>query len=196
MPSKSEDDIKHFNLLAATYDQSVMQWWYFRPIHSAMLDLLEKEKTTEPPHSILDVGCGTGRLLRAASIRWPQAKLFGVDPAEQMISEAKRLNPNITFMVGKAESLPFPDQSIDLVLSSLSFHHWADQSKGLRETARVLRRGGKFCLADLTILLTKLIHKGVKSFKQVQTLISGAGLFVQLHRRLRMRFILITLAQK
>jgi ubiquinone/menaquinone biosynthesis C-methylase UbiE len=196
MPSKSEDDIKRFNRWAATYDQSVMQRWYFGPIHSAMLDLLEQEKLTEPPHSILDVGCGTGRLLRAASIRWPQTKLFGVDPAEQMISEAKRLNPNTTFKVGEAESLAFPHQSIVLVLISLSFHHWADQSKGLQEIARVLRPGGWLCLADHTILLANLFQERVKSLNQIRTLISDVGLSVQSHRRLWTRFILITLARK
>jgi len=148
-----------------------------------MLNLVEKEKRAESPHDIIDVGCGTGRLLRAASRRWPQAHLFGVDPAERMISEAERLSPNVTFRVGPAELLPLPDQAADLIVSSLSFHHWHDQSKGLQEISRVLRPGGLLCLADLTS-------------SRVQELIHGVGLKVVRHQRLWSRFVLITLAQK
>ena len=134
--------------------------------------------------------------MRAASVRWPEAQLFGVDPAEQMLSEASRLNPNITFKLASAESLPFADQSADLVLTSLSFHHWANQTKGLQEIARVLRPGGWFCLADHAMLLLRLFGERVKSRNQIRALIMGAGLAVRRHHRLGMRFVLITLAQK
>src|SRR5437879_4726343 len=64
-----------------------------------------------------------------------------------------------------AEALPYPDQTADLVLSSLSFHHWAAQQKGLQEIARVLRPAGWFCLADHTIRLAKLFGEKPKSRK-------------------------------
>lgn len=83
---RPDDDVKRFNRWAATYDQSVMHQWYFGPVHARMLDLIEQKNLTESPHCIIDVGYGTGRLLRAASVRWPQARLLGVDPAERMIS--------------------------------------------------------------------------------------------------------------
>jgi ubiquinone/menaquinone biosynthesis C-methylase UbiE len=193
MPSK---DIQHFNDWAKTYDHSFMQRLFFGPIHDKMVDLIDKEGTEKPPRNMLDVGCGTGRLLRAASIRWPQAQLFGVDPAEQMISEANRLNTNITFKLSPAESLPFPDQTFDLVVSSLSFHHWADGLKGLQEIARVLRPGGLFCLADHTLPFTNLFRESVKSREQIRGLINGVGLSVVIQRRAWMRFVVITLAKK
>lgn len=195
VPSTTDYDVKRFNQWAATYDQSVMQRWFLGPVHSKMLDLLMQE-LQDPPRCIIDVGCGTGRLLRAASVRWPEAQLFGVDPAEQMVSEAIRLNPSATFKLAPAESLPFSDQTADLVLTSLSFHHWADQTKGLQEIARVLRPGGLFCLADHAMLLLKLFGEKVKSRNQIRALIIGAGLAVRKHQRLRMRAVLITLAQK
>jgi ubiquinone/menaquinone biosynthesis C-methylase UbiE len=195
VPSTTNYDVKRFDKWAATYDQSVLQRLYFGPVHSKMLDLLVQE-LKDPPRCIIDVGCGTGRLLRAASVRWPEAQLFGVDPAEQMVSEANRLNPNATFKLASAESLPFPDQTADIVLSSLSFHHWANQTKGLQEIAKVLRPRGLFCLADQTILFTKLFGGKVKSRNQIRALIIGAGLAVRQHQRLGMRFVLITLAQK
>jgi ubiquinone/menaquinone biosynthesis C-methylase UbiE len=196
MLSTPEDDKERFNRWAETYDQSVLQPLYFGPIHSKMLDVLVQQRPTEPPRDIIDVGCGTGRLLRAAAARWPHAQLFGVDPAEKMISEAKRFNSGAIFKVAPAESIPFLDQAADLVLSSLSFHHWADQRKALQEIARVLRHGGRFCLADHTILLANLFHERVKSLNQIRVLLSGVGLSIVLHQKLWTRFVLITLAQK
>ncbi len=193
-PPTTSYDVKRFNRWAATYDQSVMQRLYFGPVHSKMLDLLVQE--LKDPRCVIDVGCGTGRLLRAASVRWPEAQLVGVDPAEQMVSEARRLNPNATFKLAQAESLPFPDETADLILTSLSFHHWANQAKGLQEIARVLRPGGWFCLADHAMLLMRLFGEKVKSRNQIRALIMGAGLVVRLHQGLGMRFVLITLAQK
>jgi ubiquinone/menaquinone biosynthesis C-methylase UbiE len=195
VPSGSSRDVKRFDQWAATYDQSVMQRLFFGPVHSKMLELLVRG-LKDTPRCIIDVGCGTGRLLRAASVRWPEAQLFGVDPAERMVAEANRLNPNATFKLAWAESLPFPDQTADLVLTSLSFHHWANQAKGLQEIARVLRPGGLFCLADHSLLLLKLFRERVKSRNQIRALIIGAGLAVREQQSLGMRFVLITLAQK
>jgi ubiquinone/menaquinone biosynthesis C-methylase UbiE len=197
VPSTTNSDVKRFDRWAATYDQSVVQRLYFVPVHSKMLDLLVREGPKDPASCVIDVGCGTGRLLRAASVRWPEAQLLGVDPAERMVAEATRLNPNAIFKLASAESLPFPDQTADIVLSSLSFHHWANQGKGLQEIARVLRPGGFFCLADHSIiLLAKLFGEKVKSREQIRALMISAGLTVRQQQRLGMRFVLITLAQK
>jgi len=197
VPSTTNPDVKRFDRWAATYDQSVLQRLYFLPVHSKMLDLLVREGSKDAPSCIIDVGCGTGRLLRDASARWPEAQLLGVDPAEKMVAEATRLNPNAIFRLAPAESLPFPDQTADIVLSSLSFHHWANQKKGLQEIVRVLRPGGFFCLADHNvILLAKLIGERVKSREQIRALMISAGLSVRQQQRLGMRFVLITLAQK
>jgi ubiquinone/menaquinone biosynthesis C-methylase UbiE len=113
-----------------------------------------------------------------------------------MIAEARRLAPNAFFQTAAAEALPFPDQTVDLVLSSLSFHHWADQRKGLHEIARVLRPGGWFCLADHTIRLAKLFGEKPRSREQIRALVTGAGLAIRQQQGLRLRFVVITLAQK
>jgi ubiquinone/menaquinone biosynthesis C-methylase UbiE len=194
-PPKTNRNVNRFHRWATKYDQSVMQRLFFVPVHSKMLDVLG-QGLKHPPGCIIDIGCGTGRLLRAASVRWPEAQLFGVDPAAQMVSEASLLNSNATFRIAGAESVPFPDQAADVVLSSLSFHHWGDQTKGLEEIARVLRPGGLFCLADHTILITRLFGERVKSRNQIRALIAGAGLAVREEQRLGLRFVLITLAQK
>jgi ubiquinone/menaquinone biosynthesis C-methylase UbiE len=113
-----------------------------------------------------------------------------------MLAEARPRNPNATFSLGTAEALPQTDQSADLVVTSLSFHHWADQAQGLREVARVLRPGGWFCLADHTFLPGRWVGSKVRSRQEIQDLIQGAGLAVRQVRHLRFRLVLITLAQK
>jgi ubiquinone/menaquinone biosynthesis C-methylase UbiE len=195
-PATSHPDIARFNRWAATYDQSMMQRWFFGPIHDQIIHLLLREGPKDPQCTILDIGCGTGRLLRAVSAYWPEAQLLGVDPAEQMLSEARRHNPNATFMLAPVESLPLPDQIADMVLSSISFHHWADPQRGVQEVARVLRSGGWFCLADHIFLPARLFGDKVRSGKQIRALMNGASLTVRQHQRMGIRFVLITLAQK
>ena len=196
MPSIKDAEVERFDRWAASYDRSVMQRLYFGPVHAKMLSFLQRKGTKEPPSCILDVGCGTGRLLRAASIQWPEAQLWGVDQSLRMIAEATRLNPTITFRTASAEALPFPDQTADVVLCSLSFHHWSDQAKGLTEIARVLRPGGLFCLADHSLLLLRLLGERVKSRKEIGALLAAAGLGVKQDIGMGLRFVLIILAQK
>ena len=81
-------DVESFNRLSKTYDQSWMQHLYFDRIHKRVLACVDAGFT---PVSIVDVGCGTGRLLRKARERWPHANLTGVDPAEGMVKKARIL---------------------------------------------------------------------------------------------------------
>ncbi len=90
-----------------------------------------------------------------SSARWPTAgqplanrcpdadELAGIDPAPSMIKVATASSggDRLSFSVGVAEQLPYPDGPFDLVVSSTSFDHWSDQQVGLRECARVLQPG-------------------------------------------------------
>lgn len=105
----------------------------------------------DAPQHVLDVGCGTGYLLRMLAARCPGAQsLTGIDAAPNMIEIAQRSTDDdrLTFVSGVAEHLPYDDASIDLVVSSTSFDHWSDQGRGLEECARVLRPGAPLVLVD------------------------------------------------
>jgi ubiquinone/menaquinone biosynthesis C-methylase UbiE len=141
-------DVDRFNRWAGTYDQHWMQRIIFEPIQRTVLQMAAEE--IGRPAAILDVGCGTGRLLRLASQRFPGAKLVGVDAAIEMVKQAQSATPDgtIHFQQATAEELPFADTSFDLVLSTMTFHHWQNQRRGAAEVARVLTPDGRWLLAE------------------------------------------------
>jgi ubiquinone/menaquinone biosynthesis C-methylase UbiE len=104
---------------------------------------------------VLEVGCGPGHLsIRLARRHGLVVTGLDLDPA--MIERA-RANANRagggddrrpSFHVGDVASLPFPDESFDLVVSKLSMHHWADPAAGLAEIGRVLRPGARALVWD------------------------------------------------
>jgi ubiquinone/menaquinone biosynthesis C-methylase UbiE len=141
-------DVAAFEARASTYEHG----WRGR-LHHEITDRTANLvlSVAADPLLVLDVGCGTGYLLRrlATSYRSGRA-LFGVDPAPSMIEEARRGTDDerLRFLPAVAEQLPFRDRSFDLVVSTTSFDHWSDQLAGLRECARVLVPGGRLVLVD------------------------------------------------
>jgi ubiquinone/menaquinone biosynthesis C-methylase UbiE len=143
-------DVGRFDAMAATYDQHFLQSRLFEPVQALALDAAQRHRPDAS--AILDVGCGTGRLLHRARGVFPNARLVGVDASLGMIETARRsTDHDIEFLVGEAEELVFGDASFDLVLSTLSFHHWHDQREGLRQIHRVLRPRGVIVLSDMVL---------------------------------------------
>ncbi len=198
MTTKHRDkDVERFDQWASTYENSWLQRAFFDRAHQATLALAAG--IVQQPVSVLDVGCGTGKLLRRAHTYWPEAQLIGVDPANGMIEMAKRLTPNATFFTGMAEALPLQDASVDLTLSTTSFHHWQDQAAGLREIARVLCPGGYFILVDASFpdwLVRVFRVKRFHSPAQLRTLFIQAGFHVQAQQTLAWRRWLATVGKK
>ena len=136
------------------------------------------------PRRILDVGCGTGYLLGRLADRAPQAvALAGIDAAPAMIGVAigAATDDRLRFVAGTAERLPWPAASFDLVVSTTSFDHWADQGAGLAECARVLAPGGCLVLADLfSALLMPTLLAGragkARTRGRATRLVTAAGL--------------------
>jgi ubiquinone/menaquinone biosynthesis C-methylase UbiE len=125
-----------FDRRAATYERGRLGEWHLLVVHR-VADLALS--AVPAPGRVLDVGCGTGALLRRLAARLPEAELAGLDPAPRMLAEARKRLNGVRLEQGVAERLPFADASFDLVVSVLSFDHWSDQELGLAECARVLR---------------------------------------------------------
>ncbi|MBC8507420.1 MAG: methyltransferase domain-containing protein [Anaerolineales bacterium] len=119
----------------------------------------------KPGEQVLEVGCGTGSLAIAAAQKVEtKGAVFGIDPAPKMIEIAQRkttkANLLVEYRVGVIEDLPYPDNSMDIVLSSLMMHHLPDHLKtiGLIEVNRVLKPGGRLAIVELDSSRFSLIN--------------------------------------
>ena len=140
-------DIAEFDARAPGYESG----WLGRLHHQIADRTADLALTLTPaPRRILDVGCGTGYLLRQLAARCPQAELAGIDPAPAMLEAARAASAGdrLQLVAGTAEELPWPAGTFDLVVSTTSFDHWADQRAGLAQCARVLAPGGWLVLTD------------------------------------------------
>jgi SAM-dependent methyltransferase len=104
---------------------------------------------------VLEVGCGPGHLsIRLARQHGLEVTGLDLDPAMIERARANAVHAGDSddhrpsFVVGDVASLPFPDGSFDLIVSTLSMHHWADPTAGLAEVGRVLRPGGRALVWD------------------------------------------------
>jgi len=118
-------------------------------------DRLAELAQLAPGESVLDVGCGTGSLAIQAKRRVGETgTVVGVDASPEMIEQARRkaarAKADIIFEVSRAEALPFPDASVDVVLSTLMMHHLPRAVRQLfaAEIRRVLRPGGRVLTVD------------------------------------------------
>jgi ubiquinone/menaquinone biosynthesis C-methylase UbiE len=102
----------------------------------------------QPGQRALDVACGTGILARELSSRTGSSgRVTGIDPSPGMVAVAKHLAPAVEWWKGVAESLPFPDQSFDAVVSQFGLMFFTDRPQALREMQRVLAPGGHLAVA-------------------------------------------------
>jgi SAM-dependent methyltransferase len=148
--SELHSSLSRFDRRASTYEDSTLQQFLFVPVHQTALQLALQ--LLPQARRVLDVGCGTGRLLRRARQCYPTAELVGVDLAGRMVASAIAATPTklaIRYVHGRAERLPFTDDVFDLVLATLSLRHWTNAPAGIAEIGRVLTPGGVSVLADV-----------------------------------------------
>jgi ubiquinone/menaquinone biosynthesis C-methylase UbiE len=105
--------------------------------------------------AVLDVGCGPGTLALELARRAPGLTITGVDISADMVAAARTaaaqagLGAQLRFEVADGAALPFPDGSADLVVSTLSMHHWERKAAVLADLARVVRPGGEIRIYDV-----------------------------------------------
>lgn len=104
--------------------------------------------------AVLDIGCGGGGALRDMATTFPRAKLYGIDYSQDMVLLAKRVNKGlieksrIEISHGSVSSLPFSDNTFDLVTVFEAYYFWQDLDHDLQEIKRILRPGGTLLLVN------------------------------------------------
>lgn len=102
---------------------------------------------------VLDVGCGAGQLSLLLAQQPEVEEVTGIDLSSDMVSQARTAaeihERNARFLQADAAEMPFPDASFDVVVSTISMHHWEDAPAVMREIRRVLAPGGKAIIFDL-----------------------------------------------
>ena len=143
-------DIEHqvrqqYDRLAAIYDR---RWSYYI---TNTLEFLKDWVQIPVGGTILDVACGTGEFERLILADHPQQRMIGVDLSENMLAIAQAKfdrYPHIQFQRASVESLPLPDQSVDLAVSANAFHYFRDPQTALAEMSRVVKPGGHVVILD------------------------------------------------
>jgi len=98
----------------------------------------------KPGGKMLDVGCGTGYLLKEADSRGLET--YGIDISEEAVKIVRAVSPGSEVSVGSGENLEYPPDFFDYVFCLGALEHFIDMEKGLREIVRVGKRGALFCI--------------------------------------------------
>lgn len=99
--------------------------------------------------SVLDVGCGTGEVLKSISEEYPDVRLYGIDISEEMLKQAKaKLNRKAVLSAGDADHIPFTNNEFDLIVCTDSFHHYPNPQQAVDEFYRMLKTGKFLALCD------------------------------------------------
>lgn len=121
------------------------------------------------PRSVLDIGCGTGMLLRSVAERFPTATLAGIDLAPGMVTATRSAlvgRAGTEVLAGDAEKLPFPEGSFDLVVSTSTFQWLENHDTAFSEAYRVLTPGGFFRFA---LFGARTLHELKESYRSALT---------------------------
>jgi ubiquinone/menaquinone biosynthesis C-methylase UbiE len=135
--------VTEYRRLARLYDT---KWSFY--VEATVSETVSRISLS-PSTSLLDIGCGTGKLLGLLAEGHPEVALTGVDPVPQMLDVARsRLPARIELREAWAEALPFDDASFDVTVSCSVFHFIRQPRAALMEMRRVLKPGGKLVITD------------------------------------------------
>jgi ubiquinone/menaquinone biosynthesis C-methylase UbiE len=137
-----------FTRTAEVFGDAVMQ------TRAAEAESLAHMVSAKKSDCAVDLACGTGALAItfARHVRW----IIGLDLTPAMLAVAQRTARdanarNVSLAIGNARQIPFPDASLDLVLSSYALHHVPEAGRVIGEMSRVLKRGGRAGIIDIFV---------------------------------------------
>ncbi len=135
--------LEEYACLAPRYDN---RWSFY--IEATIRETM-KRLNLRPFERLLDIGCGTGAFLDEVHSTFPGIEAAGIDPSQEMLDVARQKLANwAELSVGWSESLPYDDNTFDIVVSCNSFHFWQKPVTALTEIARVLKPDGKLAITD------------------------------------------------
>ncbi len=137
-----------FDAGAQHYD-AVVDWGFLRT-GAFYRRWAQQRHGLKPGMQLLDVACGTGLMTTAAAqILGGAGTITGLDPSAGMLAVAQAKLP-ARFVQGRAEALPFPDNSFDFLTMGYALRHVTDLQVAFKEFRRVLRPGGKVLILEVT----------------------------------------------
>jgi ubiquinone/menaquinone biosynthesis C-methylase UbiE len=160
--------LSHFNSLftgrgSQVYDM-VMVRLTRRLYHRVLADLAALRLVEG---KVLDVGTGPGTLARDIARSLLELQVYGIDLSEDMIRLARahasreQVEERVHFESGDVAHLPYPDDSFDVVVSTISMHHWVELDQPLRDLYRVLRPGGRLWIYDFRFVKVHTVQQAL-----------------------------------
>lgn len=130
----------------------ISRWPQFKFLRRLILNEL---KLMNPAGTLADIGCGPGYLIMDIAGALHDLSIMGMDISSEALESARQnifrsgFIERVNLRRGDIEQMPFADNSLDFIVSSLSLHHWSKPEKALGEIYRVLRKDGRFLIFDV-----------------------------------------------
>ncbi len=168
MPKKEAVE-KMFNSIAPEYDAlnhilslNIDKIWRRRAVRRL---LPSKNEDSQSPSmmNVLDVACGTGDFSVAVAKRFPNVRVTGIDLSDGMLAEGREkiaklgLDGRIELRKGDCEALEFDDETFDGVCVGFGVRNFEHLEQGLKEMFRVLKKGGRLVILELSVPQNKLL---------------------------------------
>jgi demethylmenaquinone methyltransferase/2-methoxy-6-polyprenyl-1,4-benzoquinol methylase len=108
-----------------------------------MLKIVVEMASLQEDAFVLEVGCGTGFTTQGIAEKVRRERIIALDLTPEQMEIAKKKLPEVNFIRGDAENLPFKDGLFDASISAGSIEYWPNPQKGVSEMARVTKSGGR-----------------------------------------------------
>jgi ubiquinone/menaquinone biosynthesis C-methylase UbiE len=117
--------------------QNIINKWLIRGFFASIMDLLS---IISPPKNIIDTGCGEGVVLFYLRDLFPSSNIVSLDVEMDLLNIANQINPGMQLVNGSLYSLPFMEQSYDMVLCTEVLEHLYNPAAAMNEIVRVGRK--------------------------------------------------------